>query len=64
MKYVLYFLIYMYLSVGLIIGIKMIDKWYKEYKWYKKFGIVLFKIVFWFPNIFADVIVGNMGEGA
>lgn len=64
MKYVLYFLIYMYLSVGLIIGIKMIDKWYKEYKWYKKFGIVLFKVVFWFPNIFADVIVGNMGEGA
>lgn len=63
MKYLLYFLIYMYLSIGMIIGVKMIFKWYAKEKWYKKLGIILFKMAFWFPNIFADIIVGNMGVG-
>lgn len=63
MKYLLYFLIFLYLSIGMIIGIKITYKWYKDKKWYSKLGIILFKIIFWFPNIFADIIVGNMGEG-
>lgn len=51
------FFLFMYISIGMIIGLKLMDN---LDRWYKKLGFVLFKIIFWLPNIPADLIVGNM----
>lgn len=53
----LYFLLFMYFSIGMIIGLKITRHFDKKIQ---KVGIVLFKIIFWLPNIPADIIVGHM----
>ena len=63
MKILLFILLFFYLSIGMIIGLKIVnlDLGKETFdKWYKRIGFIIFKMMFWLPNIPADIIVSNM----
>ncbi|SHJ13404.1 hypothetical protein [Clostridium magnum] len=65
MKYILYFLAFLYISTGAIIGIRIV-KPLQFKKWLGKVIIMFVAIVgysvFWIPLLIADAVLNNINR--
>lgn len=57
MNYLLIFIAYLYISTGVIIGIKLSSE--LKYRWAIPLYILIMAFI-WLPNLPADIIVKNM----
>lgn len=57
MNLFLYILLFFYISIGTIIGLK-ISELFK--KWYKKLLIIVVLSIWWLPMLPADIIANNV----
>lgn len=55
-------ILYFYLSIGAIIGLKVANL-KENNKWYRKMLITLFFALFWLPWIFAEILSANIKGG-